>query len=79
MGLCDKIEDYFAGVLQGDNRVSFESHLKVCPACRGSLKRLILLDKELRETLPHTLPDIEPPSNWVDGLIQTTLDQAKRQ
>ena len=79
MGLCEKIEDYFAGVLQGDNRVSFEGHLKVCPVCRNGLERLILLDKELRETLPQTLPDTEPPSDWPGKLIKATLDRAKRQ
>ncbi len=79
MGLCEKIEDYFAGVLQGDTRVSFEGHLKVCSACHNSLERLILLDRELRETLPHALPDIEPPSDWPGKLIQATLDRTKRQ
>jgi hypothetical protein len=75
---CDRIEDYFAGVLQGDNRVSFEGHLEACLTCRNSLKHLVLLDKELRETLPSTLPDVEPSSDWIENLVQTTLDQTKR-
>ena len=44
-------EDYFAGVLEGDEKVAFEDHLVRCSVCRERLAEVRALDARLREEL----------------------------
>jgi len=70
MNTCSRIEDYFAGVLQGEEKEAFERHLATCPRCERRLQQLIQLDKELRKRLPRTLPGLEVRPSWLAELVR---------
>ena len=67
--MCNKIEDYFAGVLQGEEKATFKHHLESCSTCQKRLDQLVFLDKELRRVMPRTLQEKKLSSNWMEDLI----------
>lgn len=56
MALCDRAEDYFAGVLVGKARERFQEHLISCARCRKRLRELRVLDRALRKALAMDAP-----------------------
>lgn len=68
MARLHRVEDYFAGVLEGRERGAFERHLESCPQCAKGLKELQDLDKKLATHLPRTLPYREPRREWLVSL-----------
>ena len=71
MTICDRIEDYFAGVFQGEEKAAFKRHLGSCPTCQRRLDQLVRLDRELRERMPISLQQAPRPG-WVEDLIMRT-------
>jgi predicted anti-sigma-YlaC factor YlaD len=52
----DRLDAFVDGELEGEERVSFESHLEECDSCRSELARARLLVSELR-----ALPEFQCP------------------
>lgn len=67
MSKCDRIEDYFAMVLSGKERQTFQVHLSGCPTCRERLNQLRHLDNELRASMPRVRTVRRP--NRPNGLM----------
>jgi len=68
------VEDYFAGVLQGDARRAFERHLATCTLCQEHLKELRQLDDQLRKELPRTVEE-EPTPEWVKEIVLKAMKE----
>jgi anti-sigma-K factor RskA len=54
---CDKLLDYYNGILEGEEKAEFEAHLKECSACQEELAEW----QELTSDLPYLSEEIEPP------------------
>jgi anti-sigma factor RsiW len=73
MNNCDRIEDYFAGVLEGASRDAFKLHVSGCPRCKERLEQLVRLDRELRRALPRLPQSLVLHLKWPDGSMSTGL------
>lgn len=73
MNICDRIEDYFAGVLVGRSRDAFKLHMSGCPVCKKRLKQLVRLDRELRRALPRRPQSLVLHLKWPDGSVSIGL------
>jgi anti-sigma factor RsiW len=56
MSLCDMLDDYIAHDLAAPERVRFEAHLALCPACRQSTEAERYLDSLLAEAGSGPIP-----------------------
>ncbi|MDR7071224.1 anti-sigma factor [Fictibacillus barbaricus] len=54
---CDKLLDYYNGILEGEEKAEFEAHLKECSACQEELAEW----HELTSDLPYLSEETEPP------------------
>jgi anti-sigma-K factor RskA len=54
--MCDNLLDYYNGVLKGDEKAAFESHMKECSACQEEWAEW----QELTADLPYLSDEAEP-------------------
>ena len=69
--------DYFERGLPAGARLSFELHLKLCPACREYVRgyrRSMELTREVFEAPDEAVPDEVPPA-----LVSAILDARRKQ
>lgn len=71
-----RAEDYFAGVLQGEERSAFERHLAWCEPCRDALEKLRTLHPRLSSQLPRSR--LHPRSEWMARVKATLTAQPPR-
>jgi anti-sigma factor RsiW len=69
MEMCDRIEEYFAGILSGEDRLMFQNHMASCPTCRTRWEQLVFLDRELRKALPRVPKEEAIRTEWLENLV----------
>jgi hypothetical protein len=55
MKICDKIEEYFVSLIEGEEPNEFLEHLPTCDRCHKGLTQLRRLHEELDRTLSSGL------------------------
>ena len=69
-------EEYFAGLLKGSEKTSFERHLATCEFCQKRLQWLRQLDVQLRRQLDQIGHAGELSSDQARKLVLTAIRRA---
>ena len=72
-----RVEDYFAGVLEGEERVGFERHMESCVTCKDAIEALRRLDVRLSRELAPSVAAREPRREWLEQ-VKADLPAARR-
>lgn len=71
--MCDQLLDYYNGILSGEEKTAFESHLKECLACQEELAEW----NELTGELPYLSDEIEPPTGMKDRILTNVFESGQ--
>jgi predicted anti-sigma-YlaC factor YlaD len=60
--MCERLEEYFVALLEGEPQPDFDKHLSECPKCRKGLQQLVQLHRKLKKSLRvgNGLPEVWP-------------------
>jgi anti-sigma-K factor RskA len=62
---CDDLLDYYNGILEGEEKEAFESHLLECSGCQQEWKEW----QELTADLPYLSEEVEPPLGMKERIL----------